>query len=99
VGEGGIPVEVVRCDPAWAHLIRNLYPLYLHDLSKYSGELPNAHGVYEPDPSVRTLAEQADLPCWAVQLVHPAAGERDESDRRAAGFRQPHLIPRQHDFT
>jgi hypothetical protein len=55
-------VEVVQSVPETAHLIRNLYPLYLHDLSEFSGDLPNQHGVYEPQPSVRTLADQSDLP-------------------------------------
>ncbi len=43
-----------------AYIIKNMYPLYLHDLSEFSGEGPNEHGIVEPS-AVRTLAEQGDV--------------------------------------
>ena len=72
----GVRVNVVPSTPESAHVIRNLYPLYHHDLSEFSGARPNAHGVYEPDPSVRTLAEQGNLPyqnAWWQKpgVLHP----------------------------
>jgi predicted acetyltransferase len=53
-------VTIVASTLETAYIIKNLYPLYLHDLSEFSGELPNEHGVIEPTP-VRTLVEQADV--------------------------------------
>jgi predicted acetyltransferase len=53
-------VSVVASTPKTTYIIKNLYPLYLHDLSEFSGELPNEHGVIEPTP-VRSLAEQSDV--------------------------------------
>ena len=38
-------VEVVTSLPSTAHVIRNLYPLYLHDLSDFSGDVPNPQGA------------------------------------------------------
>ena len=64
-------VEVVESVPASAHVIRNLYPLYLHDLSEFSGDVPNEHGVYEPERSVRTLAQQGDLAYQRVWWEKP----------------------------
>ena len=43
-----------------ANIIRNLYPLYLHDLSEFSGVFPNQYGIYEDD-NVKTLVEQFNL--------------------------------------
>ena len=43
-----------------ANIIRNFYPLYLHDLSEFSGVLPNEYGIYEEDP-VKTLLDQYNL--------------------------------------
>jgi aminoglycoside 6'-N-acetyltransferase I len=42
------------------YIIKNLYPLYLHDLSEFSDTLPNEHGILEPD-AVRTLSEQGEV--------------------------------------
>ncbi|WNS45621.1 GNAT family N-acetyltransferase [Paenibacillus sp. MMS20-IR301] len=45
-----------------AYIIKNMYPLYLHDLSGHygltAGHIPNRHGIFEDDPECRTLAEQ-----------------------------------------
>ena len=63
--------EVVDSTPETAHVIRNLYPLYLHDLSEFGSDVPNQHGIYEPDPAVRTLAEQGDLAYQAMWWKNP----------------------------
>ena len=43
-----------------AHMIKNLWPLYLHDISQFEGVGPNQHGVLWAEDDVRTLAEQGD---------------------------------------
>lgn len=43
-----------------ANIIKNLYPLYLHDLSEIYGNFPNGYGIYEDKP-IKTLEEQYDL--------------------------------------
>jgi predicted acetyltransferase len=64
-------VELMPSTSETAHQILNLYPLYLHDLSEFSGELPNRHGIYEPENSVRTLAEQSSLAYQTVWWQKP----------------------------
>ncbi|QSF47161.1 hypothetical protein [Paenibacillus tianjinensis] len=48
-----------------AHIIKNLYPLYLHDLSGHygftEGTVMNPHGIFEDEPEIRTLAQQYDV--------------------------------------
>ncbi|MBI1922711.1 GNAT family N-acetyltransferase [Candidatus Poribacteria bacterium] len=48
-----------------AYIIKNLYPLYLHDLSEFADwkdQVPNEHGILEPDnPDVRTLVEHGEV--------------------------------------
>jgi len=43
-----------------AYIVKNLFPLYVHDLSEFSGERPNVHGVLEPG-AVATLSAQGDV--------------------------------------
>jgi predicted acetyltransferase len=64
-------VEILQSTPETAHVLRNLYPLYLHDLSEFNGSAPNPHGVYEPVSSVRTIAEQGDLAYQKVWWEKP----------------------------
>lgn len=54
-------VEVRESTPETAHVIRNLYPLYLHDLSAFNGCVPNPHGIFELESTVQTLSEQGQL--------------------------------------
>jgi predicted acetyltransferase len=65
-------VKLVRFQAENAHIFRNLYPLYLHDLSEFDPMPPNAHGVLEPG-AVRTLQEQMDLHTgWLTNpALHP----------------------------
>lgn len=43
-----------------ANIIKNLYPLYLYDLSEIYGNVPNEYGIYEDEP-IKTLEEQYNL--------------------------------------
>ncbi len=53
--------RVVPCVAADAAILRNLYPLYLHDLAEFTQELrPNRYGVYDGDDTVTTLAQWGD---------------------------------------
>lgn len=53
-------VKVVLANEENANIIRNIYPLYLHDLSEVYGNVPNEYGIYEDSP-IKTLAEQYDV--------------------------------------
>lgn len=51
-----VMVEIAPSTAENSHIIRNLYPLYLHDLSAFmddDGAGPNAHGVLGEDDSIR----------------------------------------------
>ena len=59
-----IRVETSTADRAY--IVQNLYPLYLHDLSEYTGDPANEHGVLAAG-SVANLAAQAhtrELRVW-----------------------------------
>jgi aminoglycoside 6'-N-acetyltransferase I len=52
-----------------AQVIKNLWPLYQHDLSEFDGAVPNRHGIFSDDDKMTTLAEHADSlnPWWRDQ--------------------------------
>lgn len=54
------------------HAIRNLWPLYQHDVSAFDGARPNAHGIFGGD-DVATLAQHgASLdPWWQSPSLFP----------------------------
>ena len=52
-----VNVETILADKDTANIIRNIYPLYLYDLSEIYGNIPNKYGIYENE-SVKTLEEQ-----------------------------------------
>lgn len=58
-------IKIVLSNKDTAYIIKNLYPLYLHDLSEFADwkdQVPNEHGILEPDnPGVRTLVEQGEV--------------------------------------
>lgn len=64
-------VQLVLADQTDAYIIKNMYPLYLHDLSEFDGECPNEHGILT-DP-VRDLVAQGHLfdTFWQEQDVYP----------------------------
>ena len=45
--------ELVLTKEADAHVIQNLWPLYVQDISAYDGAKPNQHGVLVDDPATR----------------------------------------------
>jgi predicted acetyltransferase len=48
-----------------AHIYRNLYPLYLHDLSAFKNKsIPNEHGVLFSDESKTLEAQMDNLSYW-----------------------------------
>ncbi len=70
-------------------IIRNLWPLYQHEVSAFHGEPPNAYGLFGADDNVRTLAQHLDSldPWWREpQDLFPYL---IRVDGRPAGF---HLI-------
>lgn len=51
-----------------SNIIKNMYPLYLHDLAGIHGTLPNKYGIFEEE-NIKTLEEQYDL--QQVWFEHP----------------------------
>ncbi|GIP31586.1 hypothetical protein [Paenibacillus sp. J2TS4] len=58
-------IEVKLTNKEEAYIIKNLYPLYLHDLSGHyglvPGHLPNIHGIFEDSNDYVTLQDQYDV--------------------------------------
>jgi len=58
-------IEVKLTNKDEAYVIKNMYPLYLHDLSGHYGlggeHSPNEHGIFEPSPDYKTLQDQYDV--------------------------------------
>jgi len=52
-----VEIELILATEENANIIRNLYPLYLYDLSEIYGNFPNQYGIYEEEP-IKTLTEQ-----------------------------------------
>ncbi len=68
-----LDVEVVPSTVSDAYLIKNLYPLYAHDMSAFTSLDPNPHGVFET-PEIRSLGEQGELlNAWweRPEALHP----------------------------
>ena len=56
-------VEVVLSDVTSAHVVKNLFPFYLYDLSvvaNWGPRVPTEHGLFQPDHSARTAGEYSD---------------------------------------
>ncbi|WP_379141815.1 GNAT family N-acetyltransferase [Paenibacillus sp. sgz500992] len=58
-------VQIKLVDTNEAYIIKNLYPLYLHDLSGHygltGGSALNRHGIFEDSQEIRTLADQYEV--------------------------------------
>ncbi|MEF2246498.1 hypothetical protein [Paenibacillus sp. IITD108] len=54
-------IDVQLTDKNDANVIKNLYPLYLYDLSGHYDRLPNLHGIYEESDDLRTLSDQYEV--------------------------------------
>lgn len=53
-------IKVILADDENKNIIKNIYPLYLHDLSEHYGNFPNGYGIYEEEP-MKTLMEQYEV--------------------------------------
>ena len=62
---GFMNINVKLTDQDEAYIIKNMYPLYLHDLSGHygliPGHIPNLHGIFEESNEYRTLTDQYDV--------------------------------------
>jgi len=101
--EWDMETKAVLFDQDTAHILNNLYTLYLHDLSEFDGAFPNEHGVFDEE-QVRTLAEQAEAFSYGDWLKTP-----DHlypflilADGRPAGFNfiatHPYSVPEHVDY-
>lgn len=58
-------MDVKLTDKDEAYIIKNMYPLYLHDLSGHyglqAGHIPNHHGIFEESNDYKTLQDQYDV--------------------------------------
>ncbi len=61
-------IEVKLADRNDGYIIKNMYPLYLHDLAGVHHTLPNRYGIFEDGP-VKTLMEQYDI--QQIWFEHP----------------------------
>jgi predicted acetyltransferase len=86
--------QIVPSTPTDAYIIKNLYPLYIHDLSEFTGERPNQHGVLEPTP-VATLVAQGEVQDIWWQKPGVLFPLLIRADDHVAGFamvaRSPHV--------
>lgn len=62
-------IEVKLADKDSGYIIKNMYPLYLHDLSGLHGIRPNKYGIFEEDDDFKTLADQYDV--QQIWFEHP----------------------------
>lgn len=53
-------IEIKLADSTNGFIIKNMYPLYLHDIAGLHGTLPNQYGIFEKEP-IKTLIEQYDI--------------------------------------
>jgi aminoglycoside 6'-N-acetyltransferase I len=53
-------IRTILSTPDDAYVIKNMVPLYLHDLSEFGGQGPNRHGILEPT-DVPALSDQGQV--------------------------------------
>ena len=53
-------VELKLTTKSEAQIIKNLIPLYLHDISEFDGRHPTDHGLICDDGDLKTIAEQGE---------------------------------------
>ena len=78
-------IELVLANNESGNIIKNLYPLYLYDLSEIYGNIPNEYGIYEDEP-IKTLEEQyhvQDIWFQKPKLLFPFI---IFADKKPAGF-------------
>ncbi|WP_211748682.1 GNAT family N-acetyltransferase [Paenibacillus sp. Marseille-Q4541] len=54
-------IKVLLTNKNDAYIIKNLYPLYLYDLSEHYVSYPNSHGIYEDSEEYKTLNDQYEV--------------------------------------
>lgn len=93
--------KVLLFDRDTAHILSNLYPLYLHDLSEFDEATPNEHGILE-EGQVRTLGEQAKLHNNWLETPSHLYPFLILADGRPAGFNliatHPYSVPKHVDY-
>lgn len=58
-------IHLKLSDERDAHIVKNLWPLYQHDVSEFDGATPNSHGLFGVDDDVSTPSQQAEtLNAW-----------------------------------
>jgi aminoglycoside 6'-N-acetyltransferase I len=77
-------VELVKEEESY--IIKNLYPLYLHDLAEIYGHYPNEHGIFEESNQYRTLNDQYDVQNIWFQKPDSLFPYLIRVDGRPAGF-------------
>ncbi|MFS0554262.1 GNAT family N-acetyltransferase [Brevibacillus sp. 179-C9.3 HS] len=62
---GSMNIQIKLTEQDEAYIIKNMYPLYLHDLSGHHGlipgHIPNMHGIFEESNEYRTLHDQYEV--------------------------------------
>ncbi len=53
-------IKIELAHQANSFIIKNMYPLYLHDLAEIHKTLPNKYGIFEED-EIKTLEEQYNI--------------------------------------
>ncbi|MBZ9686322.1 GNAT family N-acetyltransferase [Clostridium estertheticum] len=53
-------INTVLANNETSNIIKNIYPLYLHDLSEHYEDLPNEYGIYD-EKTIKTLAQQYEV--------------------------------------
>jgi len=78
-------IETILSDNEHSNIIKNLYPLYLYDLSEIYGNVPNEYGIYEDKP-MKTLQEQYDVQDIWFQKPEQLFSYIIYVDKKPAGF-------------
>jgi predicted acetyltransferase len=60
-------VETKQAGSEQSYILQNIWPAYMHDLSKYQHHLPNKHGLLDEE-DVTTYSDENFLTAW---LAHP----------------------------
>ncbi|MFE5340765.1 GNAT family N-acetyltransferase [Isoptericola sp. NPDC056578] len=79
----GPPVRVRRATPADRPVLERLWPLFRHDMSAVSGELPGPDGTFR-DERLRAALDEID---GIDGIEHDAQGDEDGRGRRPAVWR------------
>jgi predicted acetyltransferase len=57
-------IELELSDEVNAQAVRNLFPLYCHDISEYDGSLPNRNGIFGEDGQKTLVDPDRELDSW-----------------------------------